>query len=384
MANLKPLKVGLVLDDGLDSPDGVQQYMLTLGQWLTQEGHDVYYLVGQTSRQDIPQLYSLSQNITVKFNGNRLGTIPLPTSHRKLKELLKHHDFDVLHVQAPFSPFMGGKLIKFAGPDTAIVGTFHIAPNSLLVSIANRLLGIWCYHSIKRIDILLSVSSAAQSFASNTFHRSSTIVPNVIDSNRFQNAETLNDYNGVTKNILFLGRLVPRKGVRLLIDAAARLKQMTEIPHFRVLICGRGPLLDELRRSANRQGLGQDIIFTGFVSEADKPRYYASADITVFPSSGGESFGIVLLEAMASGRSAVLAGNNPGYASVLAQRPKLLFDPHDPSALASTLAFYLTHEEEREAEALWGKQYVKAFDIKQVGPKIVKIYYQTLLKRAGQ
>src|SRR5580700_1206956 len=98
MAKESKLKVALVLDEGLDNPDGVQQYILSVGGWLTSEGHDVHYLVGQTARRDIPNLRSLSRNIHVRSNGNNM-TIPLPTSRRKLKKLLRDEQFDVLHVQ---------------------------------------------------------------------------------------------------------------------------------------------------------------------------------------------------------------------------------------------------------------------------------------------
>lgn len=383
MAKQPTLKVALVLDEGLDNPDGVQQYMLSIGSWLTSQGHDVHYLVGQTARRDIPNVRSLSRNIHVSSNGNQM-TIPLPTSRSKLRKLLRQEKFDVLHVQTPYSPFMGGRLINLADPKTAVIGTFHILPNSRLISLGNRLLGIWCRTSLKRFDEMLSVSMAAGSFALKTFKIDSTILPNVIDYKRFATAQPLEKYDDDVCTIMFLGRLVERKNCLLLIQALAKLRTHAATAKFRLVICGRGPLEAKLRHAVVELGLEPMTEFTGFVPEAIKPRYYASADLTVFPSSGGESFGIVLLEAMASGHSAVLAGDNPGYASVMAPRPELLFDPHDAEALASLIAQYLQNSELRQRSARWGRDYARAFDVSVVGPQLVDIYNKALRKRRRQ
>src|SRR4051812_3995826 len=113
------LKIGLVLDTSLDPTDGVQQYVISVGEWLRGRGHDVHYLVGQTARHDLPNVHSLARNIGVVFNGNRT-TIPLPTSRRKLRRFLDRQRFDVLHVQTPHSPFMSQRLILVADKRTAI------------------------------------------------------------------------------------------------------------------------------------------------------------------------------------------------------------------------------------------------------------------------
>jgi phosphatidylinositol alpha-mannosyltransferase len=383
MAKSPKLKVALVLDDGLDKPDGVQQYILAVGDWLSEHGHNVHYLVGQTTRRDIANVHSLSRNIGVSSNGNQMS-IPLPTSPRKLKKLLHKEKFDVLHVQTPYSPMMGGQLINLAGPQTAVVGTFHILPNSSLISLGNWLLGLWCFRSLRRFDTMLSVSPAAARFAKKTFHVNSDISPNVIDYKRFAQAKSLKQYTDDTLTLLFLGRLVPRKGCQLLIQALAILAERKDLPKYRLVICGRGPLESALKRDVQKYGLEDIVEFTGFIAEDIKPRYYASADLTVFPSSGGESFGIVLIEAMASGRAAVLAGDNPGYASVMAPQLGLLFDPYNVDALAQRIALYLLDAKQRKQMAKWGGDYSRRFDVDVVGPELIDIYNKALLKRRGQ
>jgi phosphatidylinositol alpha-mannosyltransferase len=251
------------------------------------------------------------------------------------------------------------------------------------VTAGNKALGVWLRPSLRRFDRIVSVSSAAANFARQTFGITTDVLPNVVDYERFHTAKALSQYDDGVMNILFLGRLVPRKGCQLLLEAVAELQNQAGLPKFRVLICGTGPLEPRLRRFAGQHGLSAYVEFVGFVSESDKPRYYASADIAVFPSSGGESFGIVLLEAMASRRPVVLAGDNAGYHSVMAPRPELLFDPKDPRALARQLAKYLSDDKQRQQMRTWETGYAKQFDVNVVGAKLLDIYRKALRKRRG-
>jgi phosphatidylinositol alpha-mannosyltransferase len=382
MATPAKLKIGLVLDSGLDKPDGVQQYVLAIGEWLQSQGHDVHYLVGETERLDIEDLHSLSRSVKVRFNGND-GSIPLFARKSTLRAFLVAHKFDVLHIQVPHHPFLAQHIILAADSRTAVVGTFHVAPYNRLVTIGNRVLGVWLRPSLRRFDRIVSVSSAAADFAKQTFKITTEVLPNVVDYRRFHAAKPLPEYNDDTLTILFLGRLVPRKGCQLLLEAAAQLHKRPDLPKFRVLICGKGPLEAKLRRFAEHHGLDDVVNFVGFVNEVDKPRYYASADIAVFPSKGGESFGIVLLEAMASGQTVVLAGDNPGYRSVMMPQPELLFDATSAGALAEKLAYYMNNRSSAQQMRNWGAEYVKGFDVNVVGTKLLDIYYQTLRKRRG-
>jgi len=374
------LTIGLVLDTSLDPEDGVQQYVVAMGEWLRGQGHDVHYLVGETTRRQLPNLHSLSRNVSVKFNGNRT-TIPLPTSRKKLRAVLAEHDFDVLHVQVPHSPFMAQRLVLAASPRTVVIGTFHVLPYGWASRRGNRLLGSWLKPSLKRFDRMLSVSSAAAAFARTSFGIETTVLPNVIDCQRFHDAKPLTEYQDAKLTILFLGRLVPRKGCLVLLRAVAQLITRQDLPEFRVVICGKGPLLARLRQFTTQNKLTGIVEFKGFVSEADKPRYYASADVAVFPSCGGESFGIVLIEAMASGRAVVLAGDNPGYTSVMKPRPDLLFAAKNADNLAKKLAYYLQNRAARQKMQAWSARYARQFDVAVVGNQLLDIYHQALRKR---
>jgi phosphatidylinositol alpha-mannosyltransferase len=370
---MKPLKIGFVFDDSLDKPDGVQQYILALGSWFAAQGHEVHYLVGETKRTDIANLHSLSHNMNVKFNGNRMS-MPLPANKQRIRELLNQEKFDVLHVQMPYSPFLGARIIKAAPKTTAIIGTFHIMPQTGLVRLATYMLGAWLRTTLRRFDKVFAVSMAAQGFASKVFKLPDvSVLPNVVDVRRFADVKSFEKYTDNTPTIMFLGRLVERKGCNILLEAVTILKSQTDIS-FRVVVCGKGELLPELKEYVAKHELEKYVEFTGFVEEADKPRYLKSADITVFPSNGGESFGIVLIEAMAATRPVVLAGDNDGYRSVMSERPELLFESRNSKALADLLAKYLQDKQAAQAAAAWQTQHVRQFDTATVGMQLIDTY----------
>lgn len=375
----KKLRIGFVLDTSLDIPDGVQQYVLTLSNWLRDHGHEVHYLVGETHRTDLEHLHSVAKNFTVKFNGNAM-TIPMWANRTKVKKLLSEFQYDVIHVQSPHHPLMAQYIVKNLPDDTAVVTTFHILPYNKLAAYMSRLLGLSLGPSLKRTDAMLAVSSSAATFAESSYRLPTRVSPNVFDYSRFKTASRLSEYSRDTVTILFLGRLVERKGCQYLLKAIAGLDR-SALPAFRVIICGKGEQLEQLQEYVHNNGLADVVEFAGFVSEEDKPRYYASADISVFPSTAGESFGIVLLEAMASGSAAVLAGNNPGYETVMDPHPNLLFDPKNTPGFTKLLQFYIENPSERQEVATWGTEYVKAFDVEVVGPKVVKIYENAIAKR---
>jgi phosphatidylinositol alpha-mannosyltransferase len=377
---MSKLKVGLVLDDSLDKTDGVQQYVLMLGRWLASEGHEVHYLVGASSRTDVPNVHSLARTINVRFNKNRMA-MPLPASVREIRALLQREQFDVLHVQVPYSPAMAGRVIKAADGRTAVVGTFHILPHSKLVTLANHLLSRAVRGSLKRFDVISSNSQASAVFAKKTFRASGPVIPLPLPLDAFRGAKPFAQYKS-GKTVLFLGRLVERKGCQHLLKALAWAVEHGQWPqNARVVVCGDGYMRPKLEKFARAHDLSNMVEFTGFITEQDKPRYLASADVVVYPSTGGESFGIVLLEAMAAGSGVILAGNNPGYASVMRPRPASLFDPYDTPALAKKIIKALQDKKLQSSATTWQREYIQQFDMPVVGQQIVSLYGQALHMR---
>lgn len=362
------MKIAFVLDDSLDAPDGVQQYILILGREMARRGHDVHYLVGETARDDIPNIHSLAKNVKVKFNQNRMR-IPLPASAKKIRELLAHEKFDVLHVQVPFSPMLASKVILNAPPETRVVGTFHIAPHSKFVTAGNKALGRFTRKALKRFDVMMAVSTVAKSFAKKTFGVDCVVVPNPVELEKFSQADAT---AMEPKKIVFLGRLVERKGCAELLSAIKFCETQPEFPSCKVIIAGDGPLRKQLESTAKT--LKTAVEFHGFIEEETKPALLASAAVAIFPATGGESFGIVLTEAMAAGAGVVLAGDNPGYRSTLADNEDLLFNPHDSREFGERIIRALSDENFAKRAHAWQTEHVRQFDVANVTDKILRLY----------
>jgi phosphatidylinositol alpha-mannosyltransferase len=370
----KALKVGFVFDDSLDSNDGVAQYVKRLGGWLSGQGHEVRYLVGEskTTSWQGGKVYSLSRNLKISFNGNKLS-MPVRSSKNQIKAVLAAEDFDVLHVQVPYSPVMAQRVINAAPAKTAIIGTFHILPADAKARLGTRLLKPVYGRSLKRFDTLAGVTLAAANFASGTLKVPTVVSPNTIDLSQF----AVKPQRKATPEIIFLGRLVKRKGCLELLKAFNILVQDTPA---HLTIAGKGPDLSKLKSYVQKNELQDKVKFLGFVSEQDKPKILASADVACFPAMYGESFGIVLIEAMAAGAGVTIGGNNPGYASVLGRSPEALFDPKNSRQFADTLRRLI--QDKLLAKQLHQAQMeeVKQYDVNVVGAQVLNLYHQAIAK----
>jgi phosphatidyl-myo-inositol alpha-mannosyltransferase len=379
MAEKPKLKIGFVYDDTLDGFDGVAQYVKTLGSWLTYKGHEVRYLVGETKAKDWNggKIFSLSKNMKVSFNGNQ-ARIPLPAGGKYIKEILASEKFDVLHVQIPYSPFMAQKVIQNAGPGTAIVGTFHVVPANFIALYGSKFLSLIQRKSLKKFNEVFSVSTAAADFAKNSFGINSEIIPNVIEYSRYSKTDQITHFKKPYK-ILFFGRLVKRKGCRELVLAFANLIKING--DYELVIAGDGPERKKLEALVKEFKIQDKVKFIGFITEKDKPQLLAGADIACFPSLYGESFGIVLLEAMAAGSGIVLGGNNVGYSTVLGDQPKMLVDPINTDEFAKRLNDLMVDKEKANKLHAWQQEEVKRYDVNNVGIKLLERYNSAIDKK---
>lgn len=377
MPNDQKLRIGLVFDDTLDSNDGVAQQVKRLGEWLTKNGHHVVYLCGESRLESWAggKVYSLARNIRVKFNGNSLS-MPLVSHSSAIRKALAAERLDILHVQVPYSPLMAQRVIKRAYKTTAVVGTFHILPSGLLADWGSRLLGLVQRYSLKKFDAMTSVSSSAAGFASRNFGIKSIVIPNMINVDSFQQPKTT---PRTDERIVFLGRLVKRKGCAQLIKAFALVSK--ERLSSQLVIAGDGPEREALEKLVAKLHLQARVRFLGFIKENDKAGLLASAAVACFPSLYGESFGVVLIEAMAAGAGIVLAGDNPGYRTVMEQQPKLLIDPANANLFAERLAELMEDKNLSNRLHIWQNQHVKEYDVNVVGRRILDVYRQAIAKR---
>lgn len=368
------MKIGIVFDDSLDRPDGVQQYIKTIGRWFSKQGHTVHYLVGESDPAANPDLtvFSLAKNFGVKGNQNTLS-LPLPANKTVIQDLLDRENYDVLHVQMPYNPLMSSRVINEAPAETKIVGTFHIVGASWIENTGSRALGLAQRRTTRHIDEVVSVSSAAQEYASKYFGIDSTVIPNAVDMSKYHKGKKISKYQDGKQNIVFMNRLEKRKGCNYLIEAVHWLDNRGLFENRRLIICGKGPLASELELKAKRYGLIEKIVFEGFVLEETKQDYLATADLAVYPSTGGESFGIVLIEAMSSG-ALTLGGNNVGYSTVLGGQPDLLVDPTNTVEFAERIDSLLNDKEKARNLIGWQTKEVQKYDVNNVGEQLLELY----------
>lgn len=371
------LRIALAYDDSLDHVGGIPQYITTLASSLMSVGHDVTLLVGETSMAQVGDcpVRSLARNLTVRFNGNRLR-MPVLADRAAIRAAARDEPFDVVHVQVPYSPIMAGRLIRLLPTSTAVVGTFHVAAEHVMPRIGARALAMATVATRKRFDEMICVSGYAEQFARSTFGiRCCEVVPNMVDVAAFR-AQPLSLPDKPT--IVSLGALVPRKGPLQLVEAFALVR--ADIPDARLVIGGDGPLRGRLARRISRLGLTGAVELVGLVPEADKAAFLREAHVACFPSSFGESFGVVLLEAMAAGGPAVLAGDNGGYAEVFGDLPEALCKP-EPAALAMALGRLLREADQRQRLAAHQHRLVDRFDAGAVVPRILDVYARALRTR---
>lgn len=368
------MKIGLVFDDSLDRPDGVQQYIKTIGRWFMSQGHKVDYLVGQSDPELNPDLtiHSLARNFGVKGNQNSLS-LPLPAKRQSIRSVLDEENYDVLHIQMPYNPLMSGRVISEAPTETKIVGTFHIVGASKMIDFGSKILGLSQRSTLRHFDDIVAVSTAAQDYARDHFKLESVVIPNAVDMSKFHQGKKIKKYSDGLQNIVFMNRLEKRKGCKYLIEAIHWLDNRGKFAGRRAIICGKGPLREELEMTAKRYGLSEKIVFEGFVPEETKQDYLATADLAVYPSTGGESFGIVLIEAMSSG-ALTLGGDNVGYTTVLGGQPELLVDPTNIEEFANRIDSLLSSPNEAKQFIEWQSEEVKKYDVAEVGRQLINLY----------
>ncbi len=361
------LTIGYLLDDTLDRSDGVQAAVLDIGAEMTRRGHSVHYVVGETKRSDLNNIHGLAKLAKLPFNGNSTRT-PYPVSSQSIDQLFSEVEFDVLHVQMPYSPFFAARVIRRAPDQTAVFGTFHILPYSKFSGVSTKFLGRMLRSSLKRFNGAFAVSRPALDFMQSSFSISGKVLPNPIDYKFFNNyAQKLKNQ---PNKIVFVGRFEERKGamnlvlaVKILVDYGADIT---------VTMCGKGPESSAVADYVSDNKL--PISLPGFVSLEQKAEELATAQIAIFPSISGESFGIVLAEAMAAGSGVTLGGDNPGYASVLADWPEALFDARSPQVIADKLKQFLKSPELVKSIGNQQHQFVKDFDVTVIADKLEAEY----------
>jgi phosphatidylinositol alpha-mannosyltransferase len=375
------VKIALVIDDALARPDGVQEYVRTIGRAMGERGHEVHVLCSGEAGEPpagISRVLSLTSNLGVTFNGNGLRS-PRPASRQRLRRHLAAERYDVIHVQTPHSPFFAARVVREArrvqGDAVRIVATFHILPDGAISEWGTRALGLALRRNLRRFDAFAAVSAPAAAFARRAFGIGATLIPNSVRVDDIAAQASAQPWPVDARGrvvIAFLGRLVERKGAVELVEAVVALPADVR-DTVALRIGGKGPLAGRIEELVALHGLGDMVSLEGFVSDEDKPGFMAAADLAVFPATGGESFGIVLAEAMAAGAGAVLGGNNPGYAWTL-DNPAAVIEPRDTPAFAARLATLVADPDARAAIHTQQGVRVRDFDVAVVAERVLSLY----------
>jgi len=286
-------------------------------------------------------------------------------------------NFDICHLHEPLMPTLCTTILRLKR--TPMVGTFHASGGKPWYTLCTPL-GKWYLDRwFRKLDGRIAVSSTALGYVSSYFPAEYTIIPNGIDTKHFNNhVSPIDEFNDGKLNILFVGRLEKRKGFDYLWKAYKQVKR--EIPGCRLISVGPGTRLrNKYQKRINKNGL-DDVIFTGYVTYSDLPRYYKTADIVCFPATGWESFGIVLLEAMAVSKP-IIASAIDGYAGVLTHGTEgLSVPPKDVDKLSEALVTLMTDEPLRRQMGARGIIKAMEYDWAHLAQRMIDFYVETLNK----
>src|SRR2546425_3632598 len=320
--------------------------------------------------QDVIQI---GQAIAVPYNG-AIGRVTLSLRLEWLvSHMLERERFDLIPHHEPLVPFLSLQILDSAKCPN--VATFHAFGGFSFSYWAGRVIG---NRYLRKLDARIAVSSAARHFISGYFPGDYRIIPNGVDAQFYSSAKPFPEYHDGKINILFVGRLEPRKGAMYLMEAYAQLKP--KHPELRLILCSPGPLLGRLRRFVRNNRL-EDVLFAGRVSDVDKARFYKTAHIFCAPSTGQESFGIVLLEAMAASLP-VVASDIHGYKRVVQRNVSgLLVEPRDPDALAGALERLICEPTLRERLGEAGARRAPEYDWSHVTGQLVELYEEVIRKK---
>ncbi|ORI22632.1 glycosyltransferase family 4 protein [Rhodococcus sp. 1168] len=360
------MRIGMVCPYSFDVPGGVQAHVQQLAEVFIERGHRVSVLAPASEETRLPDfVVSAGEALAIRYNGSVARLRFGPVTYSRIRRWIAENDFDVLHIHEPNAPSLSMLALKAA--DGPIVATFHTSTTkSLMLSTFQGVLRP--YH--EKISGRIAVSELARRWQVEALGGDAVEIPNGVDVAAFAGAPLLPGYPRAGKTVLFLGRFdEPRKGMGVLLGALPSL--VARHPDIEILVVGRGDE-DNLRNEAGE--LGHHLRFLGQVDDAEKASAMRSADVYCAPNLGGESFGIVLVEAMASG-TAVVASELDAFRRVLRDGAAGLLVPiGDSEALATAVDSLLSSEKLRVGLVESAGRAVVDYDWPVVAEQIMRVY----------
>lgn len=375
------MRIAQVSPYDLSYHGGVVAHMASLSKELSRRGHEIVLFAPCARAQTAPDVSGLE---VVPLGGSVPFTASGSVSRismsfgaaRQMRRILTSEQYDIVHIHEPLMPFLGTAATWFSPWPT--VGTFHaysenIHPGYLSFKPLFNMVA-------EKLDGRIAVSKAAKAYANRYFRHPYEIIPNGLDVPRFEEPKPKpSEFRSDAINIVFVGRVgEKRKGLRFLLGAYSTLRW--RYPNMRLIVVGAGVPDRESWRMMGERGI-DDVIFAGPVTDEELPAYYQHADVFCAPNTGQESFGLVLVEAMASG-APIVASRILGFEGVADhEQDALLVDVGDEYAIASSIQRLIEDQDLRDRLVKNGHHKVQRFGWAKVADDVID-YYQEVMARA--
>ncbi|MFI6425883.1 glycosyltransferase family 4 protein [Promicromonospora sp. NPDC050880] len=372
------MRVGIVCPYSFDAPGGVQFHVRDLAEALQAAGHEVSVLAPSSDDTELPDVVTAAgRAVPVPYNGSvarlTFGPVTATRVRRWLEGGIGGRPFDIVHLHEPMVPSLS--MLALWQATEPVVATFHTSQvRSRALQVAYPLVR----QSLEKIAARIAVSEDARRTLVDHLGGDAVVIPNGVYTQQFASSPRRPAWTGTpgAPTVAFLGRLdEPRKGLDVLVRAIPAI--LVQVPGTRFLVAGRGNgAVAETREALG--GLASSVEFLGGVSDADKAALLASADLYIAPQTGGESFGIVLVEAMSAG-SVVVASDLGAFQRVLDDGAAgALFRTGDPDDLAATVLALLADPARRDGYRAHARQWVQRFDWSGVTEQVLAVYDMTL------
>jgi len=362
------MKIGIVSPYNIFKGGGVQECVFALQNELARRGHDAYIITPQPRdyRGEAPAgVIFVGGSTDFKSPFHTTAQVSVSVNNDTVDKVLADYDFDILHFHEPWVPVVARQILSRS--NTINVATFHAKlPDTVMSRTIEMVITPYTKSIIKYLDAFTAVSQPAAEYISGLDELDIRIIPNGIDQSKYKPARARDE-----KYVLYVGRLEKRKGLRYLLQAFALLKESN--PELSLKIAGDGPDRRKLLRLAAEYDI-DNVHFMGYVSDADKIDLMRHAYVFCSPALYGESFGIVLLEAIACGVP-VVAGDNPGYETVMRGTGSIsLVNPRDTADFARRLSVMVNDEGVRALWKKWAKDYIVQFDYVNIVDRYEALY----------
>ncbi len=372
------MKIGLVCPYDIAKNGGVLEVVRAIQSELAARGHDTYIITPRPQgHENDPQDHIIFVGSSTDFNSPLHTTIQVSASlNEAIDEMLAREQFDLLHFHEPWVPMLGMQMLSRS--QVVNVATFHAAlPDTVMGRSIVKVVGPYTKSALKYIDAFTATSEASAEYVCSLTDEPVAIIPNGVNTDRYKAPKVFKD-SREHKTIFYVGRLEGRKGVKYLLRAFKLLQERR--PNISLVIGGNGPDREKLEMLASDLDL-KHVSFLGYISDADKIKYMQTSDLFCSPALYGESFGLVLVEAMGCGLVTV-AGDNPGYASVLNGLGALsLVNPKHSEEFARRLELLLYEADLRKLWRDWAKNELPNYTYKQVVDEYEEVYNVALSQR---